>query len=701
MSSSGALVAARAGEREADRCPESGDGGAAGAAGPPMGGVHRLRDLDRRGRLVAVLFVAALLLAPVGAFVRMAPDWAPANDPALMGLRALDVGTSRTPVSGQPSESRLYVSDVATVTHPGPLHFYALALPVRLLGAATGMLVVSVLIVAGALVLAAWAVFRQLGPAAGVLAVVVLSAITFTTGAASLVNPVSSSIAGYPLLCSMVLLWCLLCGDLRLLPLATAVVSFTAQQHLAVGPTIAVALVLVAALGWRWSSRWWPGGHDRRSVGRWVAASAAVAGVLWAPVVLQQVAGERGNLSTLVEFTRAGGRPTVGYGSALRQVAHTLGVPPLLGHQTLTGLTMLTPVGALTWASAAAVVVLTVVVGWRCRRSDPRRAALSAMAGVLLVAALVNGAAVPDGPEAGKTAFYHWVWPLLLFVALSLGLSLGGATARAFGRSGLARWRGVTPALVSLGLCAAVVPPVVNPSLSRPSNTIFAAGAPVDRRDMEELADEILDHRAALGGPTVVLERGDTNYEWLAPGLGLELIERGVDARFSEWFEQRQFIHADRSADRSTVRSGLVIVLGDGIVDDPHDVPGELVAEVTTYRFAEDDYEALVRQAEAADTVRLGDDMESALAEFGEPGAILREALSGLPDHAPDVLRDRLTLEALRDHPLEEPRLDPARLDRVARSLQADTGGRGYRLRAYLLDRAELLAYAAPDELGP
>jgi hypothetical protein len=372
----------------------------------------------------------------------------------------------------------------------------------------------------------------------------------------------------------------------------------------------------------------------------------------------------------------------------------------------MTGLTMLTPVGALTWASAAAVVVATVAVGWRCRRSDPRRAALSAMVLVLLVAAVVNGAAVPDGPESGKAAFYHWAWPLILFVALSLGLGSGLATGRALsrrGRRGLARarWRWATPALVGLGLCAAVGPAVVNPALDRPSNTILAAGAPVERRDMEGLADEVLAHGGELAGPTVVLERGDTNFEWLAPGLGLELIDRGVDARFSRWFEQRQFIHADRSADRSTVRSGLVIVLGDGIVDDDADVPGELVADVTTYRFARSDYDALVRQAEAADTVRLGDDMEAALAEFGSPGVALREALSGLPDHARNLLRDRLVLEALRDHPLEEPRLDATRLDRVVRSLQSGTGGRGYRLRVYLLDRAELLAYAGPAEVGP
>src|ERR671925_629205 len=97
-----------------------------------------------------------------------------------------------------------------------------MALPVRALGPALGMLTVSLVITGGAVLIAAWATFRQLGPVGGALGAVVLS----------LVNPVSSNIAGYPVLCSLVLLWCLTCGDLRLLPLTTAVLSFAAQQHL-------------------------------------------------------------------------------------------------------------------------------------------------------------------------------------------------------------------------------------------------------------------------------------------------------------------------------------------------------------------------------------------------------------------------------------------------------------------------------------
>src|SRR2546421_8193792 len=60
--------------------------------------VYRLRDLDRPGRWAALAFTLALLIAPAVAFAWAMPDWAPAGDTALMGLRVLDVGTARTPL---------------------------------------------------------------------------------------------------------------------------------------------------------------------------------------------------------------------------------------------------------------------------------------------------------------------------------------------------------------------------------------------------------------------------------------------------------------------------------------------------------------------------------------------------------------------------------------------------------------------------
>ena len=134
------------------------------------------------------------------------------------------------------------------------------------------MPLVSIFIVGSCVLLAVWVVFRQLGPVSGALAAVILGTITFTTGASSLVDPVSSNIAGYPLLCSAVLLWCVVCGDARLLPLTVGIVSFALQQHLSVIPSCVVLIAGVAvatAIFLRRDHRW-----RRREVRRQWAARA-------------------------------------------------------------------------------------------------------------------------------------------------------------------------------------------------------------------------------------------------------------------------------------------------------------------------------------------------------------------------------------------------------------------------------------------
>src|SRR5687768_13474277 len=176
----------------------TGDAGGDEDTAPAQRPVHRLSDLDRRGRLLAGVFALALALAPLLALAWAAPEWTPANDPALMALRTLDVGSSRTPLTGQPSTSANYTSAREVVNHPGPVHFYVMAPVVRVLGVALGMITVSVVITGGCVLLAAWAIYRQLGPPGGIVGAVALGAITFTTGASSLVNPVSSNIARYP-----------------------------------------------------------------------------------------------------------------------------------------------------------------------------------------------------------------------------------------------------------------------------------------------------------------------------------------------------------------------------------------------------------------------------------------------------------------------------------------------------------------------
>lgn len=105
------------------------DGPRTDAPTDPSGrfGPRRLRDLDRRGRLVALLLVLALA-APFGASMAKARglDWTPTGDEALITLRVREVFSTNPPLIGQPSTADHY-SEVDPPHHPGPIQFYLLA----------------------------------------------------------------------------------------------------------------------------------------------------------------------------------------------------------------------------------------------------------------------------------------------------------------------------------------------------------------------------------------------------------------------------------------------------------------------------------------------------------------------------------------------------------------------------------------------
>ena len=670
---------------------------APGTAPGPGRAVHRWRDLDRRGRLWALAVGAALLLAPVLAFAHFAPRWAPQGDPALMALRALDVGTRRTPLLGQPSQSGQYAESVSQVHHPGPVHFYLMALPIRLLGGTVGMLGTSIAITGTCLVGAAWATFRQLGRRAGLVAAVVLAAVAFTTGAASLVNPVSSNIAGYPLLLTAVLMWCVACGDVRLLPAATAAASFTAQQHLSVVPATAVVTLGGLALfvsAWRRDPRRRDPGA-RRDLARALRWSGVVALALWAPVLAQQAFGDKGNLGQMLWFARHGNRDTLGYGSALHQVAHTLGLPPLLGRTEVTGQWLAGRPSPLTWLSAAAVAAVVAVLCLRWRSARPRRARLGAMTGVVAAAGLYNGASVPVGIEQYRLAFYHWAFVLAFFVALIVGLAVTDGIARL----PAARAAGARPALAALAVIAVALPPVVDTRLDRPSNDDGAAYLYLPTGIVDALAGAAEAHAGALGDRTVLLIRNEPLYVGYHAALAYDLIERGLPVAMPR--SARFFVHDQRLADRSRLDSGLVLVVDDE-VPSPRP-PGTLIAEADLpgHGFAIADYRALVAGARAADEV-VPAPATAAFLAAQDPAVrqVEMATLQWVLDDPSEALLSADVLTFLRDHPLAEPALDPDQVRAVLASLGDRAPGAPTHLRLFLLDRDEIRRFGRPDEIG-
>ena len=196
--------------------------------------MHRLRDLSRRQALAGVAMVLLVAAPFVASIVRArSVHWLPSGDDALIGLRSWDVFSSHRPLIGQGSTTHLYGHDGGT-SHPGPIQFYVLAVPVRVLGPAAGMILTSAAVNLAAVLVASWVVFRRAGGAVAAWAVVLLSLVLWSEGTAILTDPISSNAGGIPLLALATLAWAVVDGDIRLLPLGAVVGSWVAQQHLAI-----------------------------------------------------------------------------------------------------------------------------------------------------------------------------------------------------------------------------------------------------------------------------------------------------------------------------------------------------------------------------------------------------------------------------------------------------------------------------------
>ena len=436
----------------------------------------------------------------------------------------------------------------------------------------------------------------------------------------SLVHPVSSSIAGYPLLLSAVLCWCVAAGDIRLMPLATVAVSFTAQQHLAVVPATAAitAGALVPAGASRGAAR--AGGSDpasRRGLRVAAGRSGVIALVLWSPVLLQQAFGDTGNLGQIVWFARHDERANLGLGRALWQAAHALGLPPLLGRTEVSPATwLISRPTAATWVSAAAVLAVVALVCVRWRTEHPRRATLGAMTAVVLAAGLYNGSSVPVGLEQARLSFYHWTFVLAFFVALVIGLAVADA-----GRAGGARPRGFrrSPATAGGARGPGGGGPRPREPPPRPRHEPAADGrsAPRPRSGRPARRRRARRTRRGRSGPTRWCSRGTRrSFDMYGATLSYALVEEGIDVRYP--LTDRFFVHDDHLVDRDDVGAALLFVVDEELASTTP--PGELIAQVDLHAgLAVDDYRALVAAAEDADEVDLGDELGAGLSDVSEP----------------------------------------------------------------------------------
>jgi hypothetical protein len=647
--------------------------------------VHRLRDLDRRGRLVAAGIALLLVLVPLVAAAANHGRWEPQGDDALIELRARDVGTVRNPLVGQPSTSGSYGERAENVAHPGPLGFQVLAPTTRLLGPVTGTLLAAAAVSAASMLAVVWLVFRQVGPRGGAAAAALVALAAFSAGAAGLTDPLSSNFGRMPLLAAAVGVWALACGDLRVAPLTVAFWSFAAQQHLSVLPAAAVlgGAGAVAAGFWIWRA----GAGERLRSLAWVVGGLALGVVLWSPVLYQQVTDEPGNLTALSRYSGDTAREDLGLRSALDQAANVLGPVPFLGRSSPKGWDLVGHRSTAGVLLTFLIVGLLLAVGGWWRRREPKLLAAIAMIGVLLVAAVITGTNIPDSPEQGRLNFYHWAFALSFFELLVFAWLLVRVVEEKLPQPAQARFASARTAtacaLAAIVILGVAVTPLV---VDRQSDRL---GQPLAAPVIRDLVDGLKasDELAAVDGPLLVLVNGDDRYVQVGDSVGARLAIDGHPILFPR--SSRGFVHPARIADPCTVQHALVISLVRGGLAPP---PG---VELVSVDAAPDlDREALARlEAQAKGKgVILGDDMEAALDALpSDQGGLVGSTIAfRLGERTQEVLLVRNSLDLLIDHPVDEPELDRDDLIALRDSLGDAPALVATSATAHLLDREQL-----------
>jgi hypothetical protein len=397
-----------------------------------------------RARWVLPALIAILVAPLVVAIVAVRrPPWYPVLDHAMLELRLRDVLTSHTPLIGLPGRIGRFPEQGS---HPGPLSFYALWPTWKLLGGRPWGMQAGVLVLNGiALGACVLVAHRRAGLRLAIAVTAVLALLVGGYGIETLSEPWNPYIPLLWWVLTLLSVWSVLDGDLAMLPVGVVAASMAAQTHvpylgLCVGMAALVAAALVVA---------WRRGADRGSLVRWGGASVALAALLWAPLVVDQVTNDPGNLTMLWRhFTSPPveeGSP-IGIGEGVELQLRHLDVTSFLSRQD-------TSLGSLARSSGDAggsvlpgvatlvVWVVAAALAWR------RRFTAISRLNIVIGAGLVLGA-YSMSRIFGKVWYYLmlWSWGTVSLLVVSVGWTAW----RIAGRERY--WRPVAAGLVAVAL---------------------------------------------------------------------------------------------------------------------------------------------------------------------------------------------------------------------------------------------------------
>ncbi|MCU1368922.1 MAG: hypothetical protein JWO77_116 [Ilumatobacteraceae bacterium] len=566
----------------------------------------------------------ALILVSIGAStlgLKVSSTQTTIGDEARFGQEARGAIAVTSPADSAPdgisvtvrSYGVLTTSDLfgGPVSHqPGPAAHVA-ALPfVRLLGNRVGLWTFAIAVNIGALAIAGWVAFRQLGRLAGGLVMVGgLFVARLTTG--TLASALNVHIVVLPSFAAFIVAWGLAKRDLVMLPVLAALVSFIVQTHIGYGVTpllvSAGAIVLIADASTL----------RRLRTERILGWTLAVLGVAWLLPLLDQLVGT-GNLRTLL----LSDLPHSGLSGAWNGLGVLLRLPPLAQPSP----DALAPPSAL----ALVVGILLVAMLVRHRRQampDGRLLviALAAIAGALLTSAL--------SPPVGIASYHlHWIGLTVGCVATAGGLSAA--------RSISTRHRESSAALgIVLLSITMVAVPLVDPAPDPGSRHVMEAVNALDGQLAEQLD---------RGDTVSITSRGGWTAEEAANGLAVHLADSGFATRqnATSGRGERAFIVATGSIDPGG-RATAVASFGDRATSSRHLAQRVLryVEEHQPLRLANPSVNTLVSYLDGrtADICSTNDELDAEAL-----GQISPEAIVGLYAHgevAAPILPDDLHAE--------------------------------------------------------
>ncbi|MEP6623189.1 MAG: hypothetical protein ABJC79_01990 [Acidimicrobiia bacterium] len=456
---------------------------------------------------VAVPMGLALVLVPllVSAIVTLtgtAPT--PIRDQALMEMRVRDIGIHAVDLG-------LYSRD--GWSHLGPLVFYTLALPYRIIGSSTSGMVVGALIVNALSIVGIVAVARRIaGRRIALVMLLLVSVLVRALGALLVANPWVLFITVLPFALFCLVVWALLLGRAWALPAGAALATWLVQTHVGYAP-ITLPLLGVGGIGLVVVS-WRCGGERRATMLRAGAWTAGILVVVWALPAWDQVSGT-GNFVRAARWFNDAKEGVHSLGEGIRVVVGqfaivpdwvtgTRRVSPFNGETTLRT-HLLWPVLLLPFAAALFVAV---------RRRSHRVVALGVVVGATVVLGVIAVARTIGTMYEYRMLF---IWVVGGLAGAVIVWVLWDLVADRFPRTDL------------------IVVPVILLGLA------MLAGVEIDQATTAPLADwnsrstaAVLDRlttKLDRHGGEIILRSETASSEWYLQGVLLGLDKRGFPAR--------------------------------------------------------------------------------------------------------------------------------------------------------------------------